>query len=271
MNPQRNRGGGRLEAGAKAGARPPMGSAHDSGREEGGDPPLSHPWDLTPREALALQQQLAERVVARGAAPAAPMLVAGCDATGSGRWSRGDERITAAVVLLRYPGWECVEAVWAAGRARMPYIPGLLSFREVPVYLEAFARLRARPALLLCDGQGIAHPRGFGLASHLGVLLDLPTVGVAKSRLIGTHREPGLSRGSSTRLLHEGRLIGRVLRTQTGVRPLYISPGHRIGIEESARIVLRMAAGYRLPEPTRLADRWVGTLRGGGGRDSASR
>jgi len=117
-----------------------------------------------------------------------------------------------------------------------------------------------RPDLLVCDGQGIAHPRRFGLASHLGVLFDLPSIGAAKSRLIGTHREPGRARGCSVRLMHEGRNVGRVLRTQDGVKPLFISPGHGIGIDEATGLILRLAPHHRLPEPTRLADRWVREL-----------
>ena len=228
-------------------------------------PVRRHRWDLAPRQAFALQRRLAAHIRLQGSLPPPPWLVAGCDAAGSGRWSRRDERITAAVVVLRYPGWALVEAAWAQAPARMPYVPGLLSFRETPVYLRAFRSLRTRPDLLLCDGQGIAHPRGLGLASHLGLLLDLPTIGVAKSRLLGTHRPPGRSRGCATRLIHEGKVVGRVLRTQDGVRPLYVSPGHRVGVDDAARIVTRLAPRYRLPEPTRLADQWVRLLRRSGG------
>ncbi len=225
------------------------------------EPVIQHPWDLTPQEAFRIQRELSARVRLSGRAPRGPFLVAGCDAAGSGRWARRDERITACVIVFRFPGWETVDAAWACGPSRLPYIPGLLSFREAPLYLEAFAKLRLRPDLLLCDGQGIAHPRGLGLAAHLGVLYDLPTIGVAKSRLVGEHRTPGRARGCSVRLMLAGRVVGRVLRTQTGVRPLYISPGHRIGIDGAAALVLRLAPRYRLPEPTRRADQWVGRLR----------
>jgi deoxyribonuclease V len=224
------------------------------------EPVLEHRWDLSPREAVALQRELAARVVAAGDAPREPFLAAGCDAAGSGRWARRDERITACVIVLRVPGGEVVDRAWARGPAPFPYVPGLLSFREAPLYLEAFAKLSVRPDLLICDGQGIAHPRGLGLASHLGVVLDLPSVGAAKSRLIGAHRAPGRSRGGSTLLTHRGRAIGRVLRTRTGVRPLFVSPGHRIGIDAAASVVLLLATRHRLPEPTRLADRWVREL-----------
>lgn len=221
---------------------------------------LTHRWDVTPREAFALQREFAARVRAAGPGPRGPLLVAGCDAAGSGRWARRDERITAGVIVFRYPGGEIVERAWARGRAPFPYVPGLLSFREIPLYLEAFAQLTTRPDLLVCDGQGIAHPRRFGLASHLGVLFDLPSIGAAKSRLIGTHREPGRTRGSSVRLVHADEVVGRVLRTQDGVKPLFVSPGHRIGVAAATALVLRLAPRYRLPEPTRQADRWVGEL-----------
>jgi len=224
-------------------------------------PVLQHRWDLPSREAFALQRELSARVCVSGPAPREPFLVAGCDAAGSGRWAQRDEEITACVIVFRFPGWEVVDSTWARAPSLFPYVPGLLSFREAPVYIAAFAKLRLRPDLLLCDGQGIAHPRRLGLASHLGVLLDLPSIGCAKSRLVGTYREPGRARGSSTRLLHDGSVVGRVLRTQTGVKPLFISPGHCIGIDDAASLVLRLAPRCRLPEPTRMADLWVGQLR----------
>lgn len=224
-------------------------------------PRIEHRWDLPVCEAFALQRALARHVCLSGDGPRAPFLVAGCDASGSGRWSRRDERITAAVIVLRYPGWERVASAWVQGPSPFPYVPGLLTFREGPLYQEAFARLPVRPDLLLCDGQGIAHPRGLGLAAHLGLLYDLPAIGVAKSRLVGSHRDPGVRRGCATRLEFKGREVGRVLRTRTGVRPLFVSPGHRLGIGAAARLVLRLAPRFRLPEPTRLADRWVGRLR----------
>jgi deoxyribonuclease V len=233
-------------------------------------PLIIHPWKLDPRAAAALQRELARAVRIGGPGPRSPLLVAGCDAAGSGRWARRDQEIVAGVIVLRFPGWEIVETATARGPAPFPYIPGLLSFREAPLYIEAFAKLRQRPDLLLCDGQGIAHPRGLGLASHLGVLFDLPSIGVAKSRLTGEHREPGRRRGCSTRLVlpageashgRAGATIGRVVRTRDRVRPLFVSPGHRIGVDAAARWVLALAPHYRLPEPTRLADQWVGRLR----------
>ncbi len=225
--------------------------------------PVRHRWDLNPRQAVLLQRELAARVRAHGSSPTGTHYVAGCDATRTGRWSRRDEQIVAGVVVLRVPGLELVDRAWVKAPSPFPYVPGLLSFREAPLYVAAFAKLRIRPHILLCDGQGLAHPRGLGLASHVGLLLDVPTIGVAKSRLVGSYREPGRRRGCSTRLLFDGRVVGRVVRTQDGVRPLFVSPGHRIGFAEAARVVVRLATRYRLPEPTRQADLWVGALRRG--------
>lgn len=233
------------------------------------NPVFTHPWNLTPSDAVALQRRLAGRVTLCGKLPISSLLVAGLDISGTGRWSRRDEKLTAGVIVLRFPGGEIVESAFIQRPSPFPYLPGLLSFREAPVYVELLALLRTVPDLLLCDGQGIAHPRRFGLASHLGVLFDIPAIGVAKSRLCGSHRAPGQRRGGSTLLKDGGDVIGRVLRTQNGVRPLFVSPGHRIGIAEATRIVLSLAPRYRLPEPTRLADHWVGALRRAGGAEVA--
>jgi deoxyribonuclease V len=162
------------------------------------------------------------------------------------------------VVVLEYPSLRPVETAVVKRRVRFPYVPGLLSFREAPAILDAFARLATRPDLLLCDGQGIAHPRRLGLASHLGLLLDLPTIGCAKSRLVGEYQDPGPRRGARAPLRLDGRQVGWVLRTRDGVRPLFVSPGHRMSIGAAARWVLGCGAGHRLPEPTHLADRLVG-------------
>lgn len=226
-------------------------------------PTFQHAWDLAPSEAIALQKELSSRVAIGGSAPTPPFLVAGCDASATGRWVRRTEEIVAGVLVFQYPGWELVDCAHVKRPAPFPYVPGLLSFREVPLYVEALSKLRLRPDLLLCDGQGIAHPRRFGLAAHLGLLFDLPSIGVAKSRLIGQHTAPGWRRGSSRRLTHRGQLVGRVLRTRDRVKPLFVSPGHRMGIEAAAEAVLRLTAGYRLPEPTRRADIWVGAIRRG--------
>lgn len=161
----------------------------------------------------------------------------------------------AAVVVLRVPGLEPLEEVVARRRTDFPYVPGLLSFRELPAVFEAFDRLRQLPDLVLCDAHGVAHPRRFGLASHLGLWLDLPSIGVAKTRLVGTHGEVALARGSWQPLVHRGERIGAALRTRRAVAPVFVSVGHRVSLEVAIDWVLRCAPRYRLPETTRAAHR----------------
>ena len=160
---------------------------------------------------------------------------------------------TAAVVVLEYPGMELVETSVVTDRIELPYVPGLLSFREIPLTLKAFERLKTVPDLVLVDGQGVAHPRRIGLASHLGLCLDIPTIGCAKSRLCGEHGEPGWERGSMAALYDAGEQIGAVLRSKDGVKPLFVSTGHRIDLEDAVHWVLECCRGYRLPQPSRLA------------------
>ncbi|MEX0786844.1 MAG: deoxyribonuclease V [Dehalococcoidia bacterium] len=212
-----------------------------------------HPWDVTPREAVAIQRELAGRVV-RSGGPRAVRRIAGVDCS----VDRAEGRATGAVVVLSYPDLDVVEVAVAETALTFPYVPGLLSFREVPVLREAFRKIAGPIDLLLVDGQGYAHPRRFGLACHLGLLLDLPAIGCAKSRLLGEHEMPAEAAGSRAGLRDGGELIGSVLRTRDGVRPLYISVGHRIGLRAAERWVLRCCRGFRLPEPTRLADKAAG-------------
>jgi deoxyribonuclease V len=160
-----------------------------------------------------------------------------------------------AVAVLRYPKLELVETAVVRRPTEFPYIPGFLSFREIPVLRLALAQIKSRIDLIVCDGQGYAHPRRFGLACHLGLLLDVPTIGAAKSRLIGQFREPGKQRGCRCQLKDQDQLIGYVLRTRTNAKPLFVSPGHRVGFESAARITLSLCPKYRLPETTRQADR----------------
>ena len=176
-------------------------------------------------------------------------------------FDRRSPELHAAVVVLDAESLEVVEIAGVRAKARFPYVPGYLSFREIPPLLEAFAKLEAVPDLIICDGQGRAHPRRFGLACHLGVLLDLPTLGCAKSRLIGDYREPGPRRGAHTRLRDGGEVIGEVVRTRSGVKPVFVSVGHRVCLETARRTVLRLAVRYRLPEPVRAAHREVNRLR----------
>jgi deoxyribonuclease V len=207
-----------------------------------------HDWALTPPEARRLQERLRTRLSIEGG-PGPLRSAAGADVS----YERGGDEVFAAVVVLDTRTWEPIEVVRTRAPARFPYVPGLLSFREAPSLLGAAALLRHRPDVLLCDGQGLAHPRRFGLACHVGLLLDLPTIGCAKTRLVGSHREPGPRRGQRARLVHRGETVGTVLRTRTGVKPVFVSPGHRIGLEEARRITLSLCRSRRLPEPVRAA------------------
>ncbi|HUT68422.1 MAG TPA: deoxyribonuclease V, partial [Dehalococcoidales bacterium] len=162
------------------------------------------------------------------------------------------------VVVLSYPEFELVETRIVTDRIEFPYVPGLLSFREAPLILAACEELTVTPDLLMVDGQGIAHPRRMGLASHLGLFLDIPTIGCAKSRLCGSHEEPGNEAGSYAELLDNGEVIGAAVRTRTGVKPVYVSIGHKVDLSTAIRRVLECCRGYRLPEPTRLAHQAAG-------------
>ena len=231
-------------------------------------PPAPHRWSLTPREAAAVQRRLAGAV--RETRPRRALrFVAGLDAA----FSRDGERCIAGVVLWDRHERAAIEECVATRKLAFPYVPGLLSFREAPALLAALRKLRQPADVLFCDGQGRAHPRRFGLACHLGVLTGLPSVGCAKSRLIGDHGEPGPARGSRAALRDRGEVIGAVLRTRDGVKPLFVSVGHRIDLATAERLVLDCALGRRLPEPTRLADRLVARVRreGDGGARWARR
>jgi deoxyribonuclease V len=219
-------------------------------------PPTPHSWDLAPVDAVALQRELAAKVVLRPFY-GLPVLVAGCDAA----FLDDPPRCVAGVVVWDRRRREVIEEETHIEPLEFPYVPGLLSFREAPALLGALRRLRREPDVFLADGQGLAHPRRFGLACHLGVLLGRPAVGVGKSRLIGEHRDPGHRRGASVALRHEGEVVGRVLRTQDGVKPVYVSPGHLMDLKSAERVVLAAAVRFRLPEPTRLADGLVARVK----------
>jgi deoxyribonuclease V len=208
-----------------------------------------HDWDLSCREAIALQKKLAGRICLQDELPSRLETVAGVDVS----YQRHGELFFAAVVVLRLADLSMVEEVTACRRTTFPYVPGLLSFRELPVVLDAFLRLQKIPDAVLVDGQGIAHPRRLGLASHLGLWLGLPTVGCAKSRLCGEHGIAGRVRGEQVPLVLEGDTVGAVLTTRSDVKPLYVSPGHRISVNGAVELTLRCGGRYRLPEPTRLA------------------
>ena len=216
-----------------------------------------HPWDVDYRTAVAIQEELRGKLILEDRLPRDIRVVAGADIS----CTKGDDRVYAAVVLLDAGSLDVLEEATYCGRTPFPYIPGLLSFREGPALLQAFEKLRGRPDVALFDGQGIAHPRGFGLAAHLGLILDVPAVGCAKTRLTGSFEEPGARRGQSSRLVHEGRVIGSVLRTKDRVKPVFVSPGHRVGQERAVEIVLRCSRRYRIPEPTRQAHILVNKIR----------
>jgi deoxyribonuclease V len=206
--------------------------------------------DLTPKQAMALQADLCGHIIRTDDFPKIES-IAGVDVAFGRR--RGPAH--AAVVTVDGEDSATLEQATAVVPDPFPYVPGLLSFREAPAALLALKKLTCTPDLLLCDGQGIAHPRRFGFASHLGLVADIPSIGVGKSRLIGTYEEPAGERGAWTSLIDKGEIIGAVVRTRTGVRPLFVSTGHRVSLETAVGIVLRMAHRYRLPEPIRLADR----------------
>lgn len=211
-----------------------------------------HAWRVPPQRAVAIQRRLAALV--RSERPAdATRFVAGVDAALS-----ADQRFCLASAVV----WDrarrvVVESTLARSPTRFPYVPGLLSFREAPAVLAALRRLRVEPDVIMCDAHGFAHPRRFGLACHVGLICGRPTMGCAKSRLVGEHREPGWPRGAHAPLRHGGEIIGSVLRTQDGTRPVYVSVGHLIDLATARRIALDCAVRYRLPEPTRLADQLV--------------
>jgi deoxyribonuclease V len=209
---------------------------------------IQHPWNLTPAQARALQFELRSKIIT-------------CDRFDPPRWVAGVDvgfedqgSITrAAVAVLRFPELSLVDQAVARQPTRFPYVPGLLSFREIPAILEALGRIHQVPDMLLCDGQGLAHPRRFGLACHLGLLTDLPAIGVAKSRLVGRHLDPPEHKGAWVPLMDGNEIIGAVLRSRQRVKPLYISVGHRISLASAIHYVLACTTRYKLPETTRAA------------------
>ena len=217
-----------------------------------------HSLDLSPPEARWLQEDLASRVVAGPALDLAGVRhVAGADVSTQG------DMAYATVVVLDFPGLSPVEVRGFETSLRFPYVPGLLSFRELPSVVGALKRVQTEVDALILDAQGIAHPRRMGLASHLGIFLDVPTVGCAKSLLVGSFEEPGKEKGSATDLVHRGEIVGKVLRTRDGVSPVYVSVGNGIDLESSVRLVLACCTRYRLPETTRQAHNAANRLRRG--------
>lgn len=207
-----------------------------------------HSWQVSTTQASEIQRRLAEQVSKRSVVTT-PRFIAGVDIS----TRKGEEMATGAVVVLNYPELRVVEIKSVRNKLGLPYIPGLLSFRESPLTLAAFQKLTITPDLILVDGQGIAHPRRLGLASHLGLFLNTPTIGCAKSKLCGSHEAPGAEPGSYTEVVDRGEVIGVALRTKLGVKPVYVSIGHKVDLQTAIYWVMNCCRGYRLPEPTRLA------------------
>ncbi|ASU83692.1 endonuclease V [Nocardiopsis gilva YIM 90087] len=220
-------------------------------------PAPSPPSTLWPRaaeppsveEARALQDRLAPEVRAEPLDVERVGLVAGLDV------SYTEGRLVAAAVVLSARTLEVVDSATVASEPRFPYVPGLFAFRELPPLIDAIDRLGTAPDVFVCDGFGLAHPRRFGLACHLGVLLDRPTLGVGKTPFVGRAEPPAPERGAWSPLVDDGEVVGRALRTRTGVKPVYVSIGHRVDLDSATELVLRMAPNYRIPEPIRRADR----------------
>ena len=215
-------------------------------------PTLQHAWDLSPEQAFALQNQWRERVIQTDDFPTINT-IAGVDVA----YSKDETHLVGAVVVLDAQSLAIQTISYAEERVSFPYVPGLFSFRELPSLLAAFAKLEALPDLVVCDGQGIAHPRRFGLACHLGLMLDIPTLGCAKKRFIGEFSEPAAPRGASSNLIENGEIVGKVLRTQAQIKPVFVSVGHRISLASACDWVLKLTPHYRLPETTRAADHAV--------------
>lgn len=216
-----------------------------------------HSWDVTCQEAVAIQKTLREKLILCAEQVTPLHWIAGADIS----YSRDDDRFFGVVVLMSFPSLEVVEIESFFDHVSFPYVPGLLSFREGPILLKAFEKLKQHPDIVLFDGQGIAHPRGIGLASHLGLFLDLPTIGCAKTKLVGTHEEVGLVRGSFADLHYKDSIIGAVVRTKNRVKPVFVSQGHRVNLQQAIEVVLACCKGYRLPEPVRQAHLAVNRLR----------
>lgn len=211
-----------------------------------------HNWAITPRQAIVIQKKLSS-MISRSGSPVRIRLAAGLDAA----FTPDKKGCIGGVVLWDIEERKIVERYTAVRELYFPYIPGLLSFREAPALISALRQLRTVPDLLICDGQGIAHPRRLGIASHIGVITGLPAIGCAKSRLVGDYREPGPKRGDASPLCDKNERVGTVLRTRDRVKPVYVSVGHKIDLDLAVRIILDCTIGYRLPEPTRLADHLV--------------
>lgn len=217
-----------------------------------------HSWNVDYEEAVQIQAGLRKRIILKNSLNILKnLLVAGADVS----YDKKNDMHYAGVIVFDLLTMEAIEEVTASGKVRFPYIPGLLSFREAPILLKAFSKVKRGPDVIILDAQGIAHPRGVGLASHIGILLNKPTIGCAKKRLIGSHNEVREAAGCHTNLSIDGKAVGVVLRTKKKVRPVFISPGHKIDLATSVDIILKCCRGYRIPEPTRQAHNLVSKIK----------
>ncbi len=216
-----------------------------------------HPWHLSPKEAVRLQERLGPLLKLSPLEDKSIFTVAGADIS----YCQKKKVLYAGVVVLSFPDLRLLAETGHRQKATFPYVPGLLSFREAPPILKVFAGIKTIPQIVFLDGQGIAHPRGIGLASHVGLFLDIPTIGCAKKKLVGTFSEVGNRKGDFSYLVYEGQRVGAVLRTRNGVKPIFISPGHKIDIDTAVKLTLACITRYRIPEPTRLAHLFVNRMR----------
>ena len=207
-----------------------------------------HPWNVSPKEAIRIQEILKNQIILKN--PSSKINAIG---GGDVAYSKSENRLFGAIVVLSFPQMEILEAATCDGKVPFSYIPTLLSFREGPILIKTFQKLKTKPDLMMFDGQGIAHPRGIGLASHMGLVFDLPSIGCAKTPLLREFTSPGLPKGSYEWNRKEGKKVGAVLRTKDSVKPLFISPGHRIDLMTSIELVLESCRGFRFPEPLRKA------------------
>jgi deoxyribonuclease V len=225
-----------------------------------------HDWNLTPREAVELQKSLRQRVRVESLGARRVEMVAGADIS----FNKFEPTVYAGIVVLRLPSLEVVEEVGVVSETHFPYVPGLLSFRESPSVLEAWSKLKTEPDAVMFDGQGLAHPRRVGIACHVGLIINRPTFGCAKSVLVGKYEEPAAERGEWTPLVDKGETVGAALRTKTRTQPIFVSPGHLINLAGAIDLTLASDGGYRQPEPTRRAHLLVNALRRGERTEVAS-
>ncbi|MBI5748504.1 MAG: deoxyribonuclease V [Nitrospinae bacterium] len=214
-----------------------------------------HKWDISPAEAVEIQKNLREKIITENE-HGEVRYIAGADIS----FNRKSLLGYAVVAVMTFPDLEVVEEKRIEAEIKFPYIPGLLAFREAPILLKAFEKLKIEPDLIIFDGQGIAHPRGMGIASHLGIILNKPTIGCAKSKLFGTYKEPGKNEGNFSYLYspqETDNVIGAVVRTKSNTKPVFVSIGHKIDLQTSIKFILECRRGYRIPEPTRIAHNLV--------------